>query len=126
MSFQTDKEIQQKFFSYTLFVLVVLLICRLIANYFFPLFDTTESRYAEIARKMLETGNWVTLQQDYGVPFWAKPPLSIWLSAFFMQLLGVNEFAVRLPGLCSLLVFYGWFGEWQKNRVAQWLRSFPY
>ncbi|HAU1882045.1 TPA: phospholipid carrier-dependent glycosyltransferase, partial [Legionella pneumophila] len=56
-------------------------------------------RYAEIARKMLETGNWVTLQQDYGVPFWAKPPLSIWLSAFFMQLLGVNEFAVRLPGL---------------------------
>ncbi|HAU3974670.1 TPA: glycosyltransferase family 39 protein [Legionella pneumophila] len=99
MSFQTDKEIQQKFFNYTLFVLVVLLICRLIANYFFPLFDTTESRYAEIARKMLETGNWVTLQQDYGVPFWAKPPLSIWLSAFFMQLLGVNEFAVRLPGL---------------------------
>ncbi|HCR5174357.1 TPA: dolichyl-phosphate-mannose--protein mannosyltransferase, partial [Legionella pneumophila] len=59
MSFQTDKEIQQKFFNYTLFVLVVLLICRLIANYFFPLFDTTESRYAEIARKMLETGNWV-------------------------------------------------------------------
>ena len=42
----------------------------------YPLMDTTESRYAEIARKMLETGDWLTPQFDYGVPFWGKPPLS--------------------------------------------------
>ncbi len=66
---------------------------------FIPLNDVSEARYAEIARKMLETGNWVTPQHDYGVPFWAKPPLSTWLSAFSMKLFGVNEFAARLPGL---------------------------
>jgi 4-amino-4-deoxy-L-arabinose transferase-like glycosyltransferase len=64
-----------------------------------PLNDVSEARYGEIARKMLETGNWVTPQHDYGVPFWAKPPLSTWLSACSMKLFGINEFAVRLPGL---------------------------
>lgn len=80
-------------------VLCFLLICRVVAMYFIPLNDTTEARYGEIARIMLETGNWVTPMQTYGVPFWAKPPLSSWLSAFSMKLLGVNEFAVRLPSL---------------------------
>ena len=47
----------------------------------YPLLDPTESRYAEIARKMLETGAWLMPQVDYGVPFWGKPPLSTWLSA---------------------------------------------
>ena len=68
----------------------------------YPLMDTTESRYAEIARKMLETGNWLTPQFDYGVPFWGKPPLSTWLSAISMAVFGVNEFAARLPSLAML------------------------
>lgn len=80
-------------------VLLFLFICRLLSMYFIPLNDTTEARYAEIARKMLETNNWVTPMHDYGVPFWAKPPLSTWLSAFSMKLFGVNELAVRLPSL---------------------------
>ncbi|WP_230370493.1 ArnT family glycosyltransferase [Paludibacterium denitrificans] len=58
------------------YVLCALLILRLLTMWVIPLTDTTEARYAEIARKMLETGNWVTPQHDYGVPFWAKPPLS--------------------------------------------------
>jgi 4-amino-4-deoxy-L-arabinose transferase-like glycosyltransferase len=91
----------QKFFNNALFVLIFLLLCRIIACYFVPLNDSTEARYGEIARKMLETGNWVTPLHDYGVPFWAKPPLSIWLSAISMKLFGINEFAVRLP--CLLL-----------------------
>jgi 4-amino-4-deoxy-L-arabinose transferase-like glycosyltransferase len=65
----------------------------------YPLMDSTESRYAELARKMVETGNWVTLQFDYGVPFWGKPPLSTWLSAVAIAALGENEFAVRIPSL---------------------------
>lgn len=69
----------------------------------YPLMDSTESRYAEIARKMLETGQWLVPQFDYGVPFWGKPPLSMWLSAASMALFGVNEFAARLPSLLSLL-----------------------
>ncbi|MBV8045733.1 MAG: glycosyltransferase family 39 protein [Paludibacterium sp.] len=88
-------------------VLLALLLIRLIAMFFIPLNDTTEARYAEIARKMLETGNWVTPLHDYGVPFWAKPPLSTWLSAAAMGLFGVNAFAVRLPALL-LAIATGW------------------
>ncbi|KJH65727.1 PMT family glycosyltransferase ArnT/Agl22, involved in glycosylation of proteins and lipid IVA [Chromobacterium violaceum] len=81
------------------YALLALLAIRLLALWAIPLTDTTEARYAEIARKMLETGNWVTPLHDYGVPFWAKPPLSTWLSAASMGLFGVNEFAARLPAL---------------------------
>jgi len=73
----------------------------------YPLMETTESRYAEIARKMLETGDWLMPQFDYGVPFWGKPPLSTWLSASSMAVMGVNEFAARLPSFL-LLAGCGW------------------
>jgi 4-amino-4-deoxy-L-arabinose transferase-like glycosyltransferase len=68
----------------------------------YPLMDSTEARYAEIARKMVETGQWLVPQFGYGVPFWGKPPLSTWLSAIAMAAVGVGEFAARLP---SLLLF---------------------
>ncbi|MEE4277314.1 MAG: hypothetical protein V2I82_02480 [Halieaceae bacterium] len=38
-----------------------------------PLMDTTEARYAEIARIMVESGDWITPQFSLGVPFWGKP-----------------------------------------------------
>lgn len=95
------------------------LIARLICNAVIPLTDTTEARYGEIARKMLETGDWITPQHDYGVPFWAKPPLSTWLSALSMKVFGVNEFATRLPslllGIGILLLIWQWT-KTQRNR----------
>jgi hypothetical protein len=46
-------------------------------------------------------------QIDYGVPFWAKPPMSTWLSALSIKIFGVNEFAVRFPALViSLILLY--------------------
>ncbi|PWY55202.1 dolichyl-phosphate-mannose--protein mannosyltransferase [Legionella qingyii] len=104
MNIENEKQLQQQFFYNAYFALVFLLVCRIISICFIPLNDVSEARYAEIARKMLETGNWVTPLHDYGIPFWAKPPLSTWLSAFSMKLFGVNEFAVRLPGLFLSLV----------------------
>lgn len=92
-------------------MLSFLLFIRLIAMIYIPLNDTTEARYGEIARIMLETGNWITPMQEYGVPFWAKPPLSSWLSSISMAICGINEFAARLPALILSvgvlwLVFY--------------------
>ena len=69
----------------------------------YPLMDSTESRYAEIARIMVESGNWMTPQVESGVPFWGKPPLSTWLSAGSMAAFGINEFAARLPSFLSLV-----------------------
>lgn len=71
----------------------------------FPLYDTTEARYAEMARLMVETGNWVTPQIDYQVPFWGKPPMHTWLSAMSLDVFGITAFAARLPHfLCGVLV----------------------
>ena len=84
-------------------LVVTVLVVRIATLGAYPLLDPTESRYAEIARKMLETGNWLVPQVDYGVPFWGKPPLSTWLSAALMAIFGVNEFAARLPSLLLLM-----------------------
>jgi 4-amino-4-deoxy-L-arabinose transferase-like glycosyltransferase len=84
-------------FSFTLLTLVL-------AAFTIPLTDRTEGRYAEIARKMVETGDWVTLYHDYGIPFWGKPPLSTWLSATGMSFFGTNAFAARLPIILVAMV----------------------
>jgi 4-amino-4-deoxy-L-arabinose transferase-like glycosyltransferase len=80
-----------------------------------PFTDTTEARYAEIARKMVETGDWITPQFQYGVPFWGKPPLHTWTSAAGMKLFGVNQFGARIfifiTGLLTLWMLYHWVRE---------------
>ncbi|MGD8170147.1 ArnT family glycosyltransferase [Vibrio sp. TRT 21S02] len=78
-------------------VLATVLLVRLLSLGAYPLMDTTEARYGEMARLMVETGNWLTPQFDYGVPFWGKPPLFTWMSAAGIEWFGVNEFAVRAP-----------------------------
>ncbi|MGY5353208.1 ArnT family glycosyltransferase [Wenyingzhuangia sp. IMCC45533] len=74
-----------------------LALLRITVGAWLPLLDKTEARYAEIARIMYETNNWVTPQIDYNVPFWAKPPFSTWISAISFNIFGVNEFAARFP-----------------------------
>ncbi|MBU6474969.1 MAG: glycosyltransferase family 39 protein [Alphaproteobacteria bacterium] len=76
-----------------------LLLVRVAGMLLIPLNETTEARYGEMARKMLVSGDWVTLWHKYGVPFWAKPPLYAWLSAASMGLFGADAFAARLPSL---------------------------
>ncbi len=58
--------------------------------------EPDEGRYAEIAREMVETGNWLVPQIWY-VPHLDKPPLTYWAVAASLSVFGVNEWAVRLP-----------------------------
>nr|WP_255733472.1 glycosyltransferase family 39 protein [Ruegeria sp. Ofav3-42] len=87
-------------------------VVRVLGIFTLPFTDTTEARYAEIARKMVETRDWITPQFDYGVPFWGKPPLHTWLSALGMDLFGVNEFGARVfifvCAIVLLLSVYRW------------------
>lgn len=93
-----------------------LLLFRAFLNGVIPLMDKTEARYSEIARIMSETGNWVTLQIDYGIPFWAKPPLSTWLSAISFNIFGVNEFAARFPYLFLNIIIILLIGKYAKRK----------
>lgn len=91
----------------TKYAVIVISLVRLLLLWMIPLLDKTEARYSEIARIMSDTGNLVTPQYDYGIPFWAKPPLSTWLSSFSIDIFGVNEFAARFPAyIVSLLIIY--------------------
>ncbi|MBN2564853.1 MAG: glycosyltransferase family 39 protein, partial [Candidatus Eisenbacteria bacterium] len=74
------------------------------------LYETTEGRYAESAREMLETGNWLVPQLDYE-PHWSKPPLTYWVLAGGMLLLGENEWGVRAaPAVAYLIIVWAVYG----------------
>ncbi len=60
------------------------------------LFDWDEVNFAELAREMLITGNGLQLLINYEI-FTEKPPLFFWLQALSMKLVGVGEYAARLP-----------------------------
>src|SRR5689334_18001750 len=83
------------------------------------LFDWDEINFAEIAREMLVTGDWLQPRIDY-VPFYEKPPLFMWLQALSMSVFRVGEFAARLPnalcGVITLLVLFR-IGERLRGRV---------
>lgn len=73
------------------------------------LFDWDEINFAESAREMIVTGDYLTVRIGYA-PFWEKPPLFIWMQVISMKLLGINEFAARFPnaicGIVTLLSIY--------------------
>ncbi|WP_340240980.1 ArnT family glycosyltransferase [Sulfitobacter pontiacus] len=98
--------------------LLMLLAIRLLFMLWLPFTDTTEARYAEIARKMIETGDWITPQFDYDVPFWGKPPLHTWFSALGMQIFGVGGFGARIFILLSGLSVLGLTGVFMKRYVG--------
>ena len=108
-----------RFFKYTnkfwvVFLLIVLIASRGIINCLLPLMDKTEARYAEIARIMVETNNWIVLHIDYDIPFWAKPPLSTWLSAISIKVFGLHEFYIRLPYLITTIIIVLFISRYDK------------
>ncbi len=72
-----------------------------------------EGRYAEIAREMTVTGDWVTPRLN-GLKYFEKPPLQYWLTAATFETVGVHEWSARLwtalSGLLSVvaIAWAGW------------------
>jgi hypothetical protein len=92
------------------------------------LFDWDEVNFAEAAREMIVTGDYLTVRIDFE-PFHEKPPLFIWFQVISMKLFGVNEFAARFPnaiiGIITLLILF----KIGKNQIDEkfgliWVLSF--
>lgn len=96
----------------------LLLGSRLMSMAFFPFMGTSEPRYAEIARLMLLTNDWITPWFSPDVPFWGKPPFSFWAQALSFKLLGINEFAVRLPSWLATLISVGLIYKWASTQFG--------
>lgn len=73
------------------------------------LFDWDEINFAESAREMIATGDYLHVYINYE-PFWEKPPLFFLFQVGAMKLFGINEFAARFPnavfGFIYLITFY--------------------
>nr|WP_315253091.1 glycosyltransferase family 39 protein [uncultured Duganella sp.] len=72
-----------------------------------------EGRYAEMAREMWASGDWITTRLN-GIKYFEKPPLQTWMNALTFGLLGVGEWQARLwTGLCGLggVLFTGYAGQ---------------
>ncbi|MFY0479867.1 ArnT family glycosyltransferase [Achromobacter marplatensis] len=76
---------------------------RLLAMAVMPFADTSEPRYAEIARVMAAAGDWITPWFSPGTPFWGKPPLAFWAQAASGAWLGMSEISLRLPSWLAML-----------------------
>jgi 4-amino-4-deoxy-L-arabinose transferase-like glycosyltransferase len=62
-----------------------------------------EGRYAEIAREMAASGNWVTPRLN-GLKYFEKPPFQYWATAAAFSAFGVREWTARLaPALAGVL-----------------------
>lgn len=70
---------------------------------FGTLWDNSETAYGEVAREILLTGNAVVLHLN-GAPWFVQPPLYFWIAAALARVLGVSEFALRLPSALATIV----------------------
>lgn len=87
-----------------------------------------EGLYASTARRMIESGDWVTPRFGPNV-FLDKPPLSFWCQAVFIRLLGPTPLAARLPSaiaaFLTALTLYFWTKRKGLVRVG-WLAAVFY
>jgi 4-amino-4-deoxy-L-arabinose transferase-like glycosyltransferase len=84
------------------------------------LMDDVDAVQAQIARNMLQSGDWVTARLD-GVPYLEKSPLNYWLIASSFAIFGVHDWAGRLP-LAVMVITLCWvtlrFGRWAFGGAA--------
>ncbi|RLD68225.1 MAG: glycosyl transferase [Bacteroidetes bacterium] len=101
-----DKQ-KDKYIQFIIALIAALLFIPFIGNV--HLFDWDEINFAESAREMIVSGDYLNVQINF-IPFWEKPPLFIWIQVLSMKVFGINEFAARFPnaiiGIVTLLIIY--------------------
>src|SRR5450432_1883501 len=78
------------------------------------LMDDVDAVQAQIARNMLQSGDWVTARLD-GVAYLEKSPLKYWMIAVSFLIFGVHDWAARIPiALSTVLLCWvtARFGAW--------------
>ncbi|MDV6033247.1 MAG: glycosyltransferase [Phycisphaera sp. RhM] len=85
----------------------------LFTNLSYPLIDRDETRYAEIPREMLVSGDWVLPTLNFKT-YYDKPPMLYWLVASSFTVFGIDEWSARLvPAFAALgtLLLVIWFAN---------------
>jgi hypothetical protein len=76
--------------------------------------DDVDAVQAQIARNMLQSGDWVTARLD-GVTYLEKPPLIYWMMAGSYRIFGVHDWSARIPLALSVILLC-----WVTYRFGRW------
>ena len=82
--------------------------------------DDVDAVQAQIARNMLQSGDWVTARLD-GIAYLEKSPLKYWMMAVSFRVFGPYDWAARIPmalGTVLLCWVTAQFGAWAFGRRA--------
>jgi len=61
-----------------------------------PLDAFDDASYADVAKNVVKTGEWLNLYWLNGFPFLEKPPLQFWIMALLFKSFGISELSARL------------------------------
>lgn len=88
----------------------------------YPLLEPDEAKHALIVRAMLERSFWIPYFNEQ--PFFDKPILPFAMMAIFAKIIGMNEFALRLPGallgFSSVVMLYRFVLKVRGDAEAFW------
>jgi len=79
--------------------------------------DDVDAVQAQIARNMLDSGDWVTAHLD-GIPYLEKSPLKYWMMAVSYMIFGVHDWSARLPVALAAVILC-----WLTARIGAWAFS---
>ena len=79
--------------------------------------DDVDAVQAQIARNMLDSGDWVTGRLD-GIAYLEKSPLKYWLIEIAFRLFGVHDWVARLPVSLAAVILC-----WLTFRIGAWAFS---
>ncbi|OGC07374.1 hypothetical protein A2526_02490 [candidate division WOR-1 bacterium RIFOXYD2_FULL_36_8] len=86
----------------------------------FSLWETDEVIYTQVAKEIIQTGDWITLHFQ-GSPWFIHPPMFMWLTALTGAFLGFSNFIARIWcsifGLIGVVTVY-YFGRLLHNEES--------
>lgn len=85
------------------------------------LMDDVDASHAQLARNMLQSGDWVIPRLD-GVAYVEKAPLPYWMIAVSYLIFGVHDWAARIPfALAAVLLCWvtARYGRWAFDSAEQ-------
>jgi 4-amino-4-deoxy-L-arabinose transferase-like glycosyltransferase len=91
-----------------------------------PLTAPDEGRYVEIPREMIATGDYITPHLN-GLKYFEKPPLLYWVQTLPLKMIGMQEWAMRLPlaifALLGCLMTYFFTQRLYSRSTGLWAAS---
>ncbi|MBA4368186.1 MAG: hypothetical protein C0403_11185 [Desulfobacterium sp.] len=102
--------IQKNYFHDSLLLFIVFTVLYIFPLGVRPLSAPDETRYGEISREMVASGNYVSPRLN-DLRYFEKPVMGYWLNALSLKAFGENNFAVRFSsalsaGISALIVFF--------------------